>query len=733
MAKRKQGSLFQFGISKKAKSDESDDNVESGNLNTTCELLIPENVICCNSNSSVSTLPSSVYQQPWPDVWDAETWTTKKKTYPWLDCENGKLGCKLCSKVGNTGCYKSQGVSLSSVWKDFDVSYYGNDRQAKLKSLRKKISEHLQSAGHKLAAKISEDAGKDTLKVCVDQQNKSHLDSTCKVFRTAYHIAKLNRPYSDHPHLVELQEVNMGKGTLGIGLHSRHSAAEIITHVAEEMRNKICKQIQSISGKISILIDEATQINNRCALIIYIKCETDKTKPPHVMFLDLVELENQDARTIADVLLSCLSRYGFDDKYLKQNLVAFVSDGASVMLGKNSGVSTQVKKKYPDVIVWHCLNHRLELAVGDSVDDVTQINHFKSLLDKIYTIFSRSPKNEKEIRNCSERLGDQFHKIGRVLGTRWVASSHRTVSAIWNDHNALCVYFENASKDTNRKSSDRATYSGLLKRLGSPEFILDLGIMCDVLFELSELSLQLQKRNTSIVYADRLIKRTITYLETLKQKSGTNMLNAEIAAKEGVFGSVQLISNAKHVCFNHKQFLTSLIDRMRQRMFCTISGSENEYSSLLQQLTVLDPSSWPHEIDAMYGEKEVMDLCKQFKISFSASRNAFRDFLENGGRKIPEQLTPLINCSCVIPISTAECERGFSQMNLIVTPSRNSLSVEHVASLLFVKMHGPPMTMWQPENYVLTWLRKHRTADDTRIKKSKNTDPEEPDPAWEYL
>lgn len=35
-----------------------------------------------------------------------------------------------------------------------------------------------------------------------------------------------------------------------------------------------------------------------------------------------------------------------DDTYLKHNLVAFVSDGASTMLAKISGVGIQLQKKY---------------------------------------------------------------------------------------------------------------------------------------------------------------------------------------------------------------------------------------------------------------------------------------------------------------------------------------------------------------------------------------------------
>jgi len=67
-----------------------------------------------------------------------------------------------------------------------------------------------------------------------------------------------------------------------------------------------------------------------------------------------------------------------------------------------------------------------------------------------------------------------------------------------------------------------------------------------------------------------------------------------------------------------------------------------------------------------------------------------------------------MNCINTIPCSTAERERGFSAMDLIVTEIRSSLLVSNVSSLLFVELHGPPLATWKPSSYVKTWLLKHR-------------------------
>jgi len=60
----------------------------------------------------------------------------------------------------------------------------------------------------------------------------------------------------------------------------------------------------------------------------------------------------------------------------------------------------------------------------------------------------------------------------------------------------------------------------LKKRLESPEFILDLGIMYDLLQEISMLSNKLQLRRITLTKAEQSIKRTIRIIESFKQEPG---------------------------------------------------------------------------------------------------------------------------------------------------------------------------------------------------------------------
>lgn len=664
-------------------------------------------------------------QTQWPAIWTEDMWDRKKAAFPWIDSKEGKLGCKICFEVNNLGAFKKEHVSLSREWRSYQVSCYGSNRTNQLKSLRKKIVEHKQSKAHKTAQTIVDTSNKTPMNQVIDSINAAHHESTKAIFRSAYFIAKNDRPYNDHFGLLELQKLN--GVDIGIGLHSRYSAVEIIDHISKEMKLRILNKVKEISGKISLIIDEATSISCKSVLIVYLKCEISKEQPPSTLFLDLVELADQKADSVFSSALKCLDKYGFDNEYLKQNLISFTSDGASVMLGKHSGVAKRFLSLYPNIIIWHCMNHRLELAIADAVSEVAGVNHFQAFMDKLYTLYSTSPKNKRELKECAQELDTQMNKIGRILSTRWVASSFRTVSAVWFGYQALANHFSKAMNDPDRTPVEKSKYNGLLKRLTSHNFLLNLAFMFDVLAELALLSESLENRSTSVVFADKLIHRSVRYLESLKEKPGTRVLEAQVAMKEGSFASVKLNDNPKIVSFNGQQLISSVINNLKHRMFATSLEKEEveyEYEELLDDFKALEPEYWPTEIPSLFGQTQVERLCKRFKLNISKTVIAYRDYLDNS-RRVPDGLQELLNCTKIIPCSSADCERGFSSMNNIITPSRNTLTVSHVSALLFIKLQGPPLQKWEPEPYVITWLRSHRSAADTKTRVAENPNKEE--------
>ncbi|KAF2879732.1 hypothetical protein ILUMI_26436, partial [Ignelater luminosus] len=136
--------------------------------------------------------------------------------------------------------------------------------------------------------------------------------------------------------------------------------------VAKEIKMNIFKNIIKQNAKVCIIIDEACTVSRKSTLVIYLNCAVQSAPEPVMLFVALKELMSTTAECIFNTLLSTLNDCGFHNEYLKANLIAFCSDGASTMLGRKSGVAAKLLESFPKIIVWHCLNHRLQLSLDVS-------------------------------------------------------------------------------------------------------------------------------------------------------------------------------------------------------------------------------------------------------------------------------------------------------------------------------------------------------------------------------
>ncbi len=153
--------------------------------------------------------------------------------------------------------------------------------------------------------------------------------------------------------------------------------------VAGDMHKKICSHIKEIKGNISTIIT----LSNKTTLTVFLKCVSSEGGDPHFIFLDLVEAE-----TTVRCILDWLKSLGFDHLHLSQHLVAFASNGASVMLGQKS-VWHRDSNLYLSIMIFQCL----ELTSGNCISEAADVKHFQSFMDRVHAIYSRSPQNQREL------------------------------------------------------------------------------------------------------------------------------------------------------------------------------------------------------------------------------------------------------------------------------------------------------------------------------------------------
>ena len=122
----------------------------------------------------------------------------------------------------------------------------------------------------------------------------------------------------------------------------------------------------------------------------------DKQGQPRTKFVDIVPLESATADGVCKPVTTSLETIDIDQETLKKKLVGCNFDGASVMIGKKSGVAVQIQKKVPQpVVILHCVAHNLELAVLDAVKTVPYLETFHETIRQVFKFYYYSPKKRR--------------------------------------------------------------------------------------------------------------------------------------------------------------------------------------------------------------------------------------------------------------------------------------------------------------------------------------------------
>lgn len=242
--------------------------------------------------------------------------------------------------------------------------------------------------------------------------------------------------------------------------------------------------------------------------------------------------------------------------------------------------------------------------------------------------------------------------------------------------------------------------------------------MCDALQELSELSLDLQYRKLDLYIANQKIKTAVQVFKERQTRPGSYYEMATKATKNQQFGNAVLHKkdSKNDPPLDPAVFYTKLQQSIETHML------DCEDANLAQCARVRDKTQWPDNVQERltFSEQEIRSLCRKLQLAERDVIRGFREYLVE--KKCSDKLMPLQHALSTIPISSSECERGFSQMNLIATPSRASLLTKTISSLLFVRLVGPPLKLFDPTKYVDSWILRGRRSAIDRNSKERNRD-----------
>ena len=143
--------------------------------------------------------------------------------------------------------------------------------------------------------------------------------------------------------------------------HLKHLSVSVFHHQINGCLYPLKKIIES-NSPFSMLLDESTSLSRRSCLIVNIRTMIEGKS--FTFHLDLIELQSSFACGIIHALLTSLKHSGMTNEYLSIHWLGLATDGCSTMLSRKGGLTALLLAEYPRLIVWHCMAHRLELAVN---------------------------------------------------------------------------------------------------------------------------------------------------------------------------------------------------------------------------------------------------------------------------------------------------------------------------------------------------------------------------------
>ena len=674
--------------------------------------------------------------------WEVEN----KIKLKWILQNDGKVS-EVCCVV----CKEFESQIMSS--KNFSDSWIKGSKNPSSDSVKKHVSSEMHKRAADLALKkelgpkeYNENIYNNT---SIGRSLTRMHEETKKVmknrFATAYYLAKKEKPFTDFPDLLDLQEINGLE--VKKGYRTDRAAACFVDYIAESMKIPL-KECLLKARYYSILQDGSTDTSVKEQEIIYVLFLHEGR--PILKFLSIENPDVADAKHLVECVKEAFHRFGITEFH--SHLSGLNVDGASVNLGIHKGVATLLRDASPWLIAVHCFNHRVELASKDAFG-----NSFFEDIDKmlvfLYYLYQKSSKRLQALKELGVALGENVPKPVKASGTRWIAHRYNAMKVILKHYGIYMTHLEELANNDS-SSEKRAEIKGFLKKWDHAKYPIHIAVYLDVLSILVRMSLSEQKDLHDPVKAvgriqdfnwtmaklqmyidgaldkgqmeeterSRLTHYNKFRSEVTSNDSGYVYQDRTLKAFEASEGTVRKVYKE-----TISSLSTAIMGRFDNLATCPV------FKNLVQ---ILNCAKWPKKKEDLlhFGDEEINELVDHFKVLLEKNGCVIEnvpaewDILKN---KLFQTLSPnqsyldvwsnvfkndefntecqnilhIIELLLITPYSNAKLERMFSAMGRVKTDWRNRLGRDRLDASLRIKEEGCPIADYCPDTAIDIWFR----------------------------
>ncbi|XP_071168230.1 zinc finger protein 862-like [Mytilus edulis] len=481
----------------------------------------------------------------------------------------------------------------------------------------------------------------------------------------------------------------------------------------------------------SVMLDESTDRTTEKTLMLYVRYI--KSNVSVTRFLSVLELSGGTADVIFTAVKTLFDMYDLDFS----KCISISTDGASVMTGIRSGVTTKFSEQNPFIIKTHCIAHRLALASSQAANSINYLKKYQGTLNEVYKYYHHSCKHMSELKAMATIFDKAEKRFQEVFSTRWL-SFEGSVSSLLHNFDILigCLLVD--------EEGGNIVAGGLVRFISTYEFLAVSHFMGDVMGIVCRVSRVFQREDLTFSVIKDVIDPAYAAILGMKSTAGPKLesflseVPSEVQESGNFLFGGNLIKDSPSQRSNFESLRVKFIDQLVLNLQSRFPSQQ-----IFQSLSIFDPQFVPSagsQEMLSYGKEQVDYLCKHFgqakgghkalisEVHFREEWLMFKQVLPGyKGVRIDSALSSLLckdsvavdypnvanflSFCLVSALSSVDCERGFSRYNLIKTYLRNRLRVSSVNTLLNICLHPSDLRSFRFRRAFELWCK----AKDRRI------------------
>jgi len=507
------------------------------------------------------------------------------------------------------------------------------------------------------------------------------------------------------------------------GRKSSFISVEIQNECMQLMAHHVLRQITAkirAAKYFSIICDEVTDQSRQHQLGISVRW-VDTSFVVNEDFLEQCLIPKADAETLTKLITDSLLRFQLPIQQCRGQCY----DGAAVMAGHVTGVSTRIAELERRALFIHCLAHSLNLAVQESTRRVAQYRDLIEYIKDIINIIRASPKRSEVFVGLQQHCGSSDELAGKqralrpLCPTRWT-TRHQSMRSVLNNYSTVQETLQHVADTETSEAGTKA--NGLATVMQTFDFFFSL-ITAKTIFEATELlSKTVQSETMNVTGACKAADKTCQLLQHSREDHEWTNLWASAVSKAQVLGigdpevprarrpprrfdtgatSVTLTPEQHfRVIFN--EFLDNILNTIKNRfqqpnlqLYCTIEDtvlcaangtlSPNEMD---ERLSVIS-QHYDDDVDVGKLRLNFQMLPGLLESSQARSIDDITAALMALGpaRCLYGELTTLVILLRLLPATSATTERSFSCLRRLKTYLRATMSQARLNSVMVLHIH----------------------------------------------